>query len=34
LGSVFLFQSNEALGVTGMIASVVIFGIFAAFRKR
>ena len=34
LGSVFLFQSNEALGVTGMIASVIIFGIFAAFRKR
>ena len=34
LGSVFLFQSNEAFGVTGMIASVIIFGIFAAFRKR
>jgi len=34
VGSAFLFQSNEALGVTGMIASVIIFGIFAAFRKR
>jgi len=29
-----LFQTNETLGIAGMIAAVVIFGIFAAFRKR
>ena len=34
LGSTFLFQSNEIIGTTGMIASVVIMGIFTAFRKR
>ena len=34
LGSTFLFQSNEIIGITGMIASVVIMGIFTAFRKR
>ena len=34
LGSAFLFQSNEIFGMTGMIASVVIMGIFTAFRKR
>ena len=34
IGSAFLFQTNETLGIAGMIASVVIFGIFAAFRKR
>jgi len=34
VGSAFLFQTNETLGIAGMIASVAIFGIFAAFRKR
>jgi predicted unusual protein kinase regulating ubiquinone biosynthesis (AarF/ABC1/UbiB family) len=34
LGSAFLFQSNENLGIAGMIASVVIIGISALFRKR
>ena len=34
LGSAFLFQSNENLGTVGMIASVVIIGISALFRKR
>ena len=34
IGSAFLFQTNETLGIAGMIASVAIFGIFAAFRKR
>ena len=34
LGSAFLFQSNENLGIVGMIASVVIIGISALFRKR
>ena len=33
-GSAFTFQSNEIIGVTGMIASAVIMVIFAAFRKR
>jgi len=34
LGSAFLFQSNENLGIAGMIASGVIIGISALFRKR
>jgi len=34
LGSAFLFQSNETVGVFGMIASGVIIGISALFRKR
>ena len=34
IGSAFLYQTNETLGIAGMIASVAIFGIFAAFRKR
>jgi predicted unusual protein kinase regulating ubiquinone biosynthesis (AarF/ABC1/UbiB family) len=33
-GSAFTFQSNEIIGVTGMIASAVIMVIFAVFRKR
>ena len=34
LGSAFLFQSNEILGMTGMIAAGVIIGISVLFRKR
>ena len=34
LGSAFLFQSNETIGITGMIAAGVIIGISAIFRKR
>ena len=34
LGSAFLFQSNETIGITGMIASIVIITTFAIFRKR
>ena len=34
LGSAFLFQSNETVGVLGMIASGVIIGISALFRKK
>ena len=34
LGSAFIFQSNETAGVLGMIASGVIIGISALFRKR
>jgi len=33
-GSAFTFQSNETIGVIGMIASAVIMAIFAVFRKR
>ena len=33
-GSTFLFQSNETLGVAGMIASGVIIGISVIFRNR
>jgi len=33
-GSAFLFQSNETLGMIGMIASAVIMGIFVASRNR
>ena len=34
LGSAFLFQSNETLGVAGMIAAGIIIGISVIFRKR
>ena len=34
LGSAFMFQSNETVGVLGMIASGVIIGISALFKKR
>ena len=33
-GSALLFQSNETIGVIGMIASAAIMGIFAVSRKR
>ena len=33
-GSAFLFQSNETLGIIGMVASAAIMGIFAASRNR
>jgi len=33
-GSAFLFQSNETLGMIGMIASAAIMGIFVASRNR
>jgi len=33
-GSAFLFQSNETLGIIGMIASAAIMGIFVATRNR
>jgi len=33
-GSTFLFQSNETLGMIGMIASAAIMGIFVASRNR
>ena len=33
-GSAFLFQSNETLGIIGMITSAVIMVIFAASRNR
>ena len=34
IGSAFLFQSNESVGIAGMIASVAIMTIFTVFRKR
>ena len=34
LGSAFLFQSNETIGVAGMIAAGIIIGISALFRNR
>ena len=33
-GSAFLYQSNEILGIIGIIASAAIMGIFAASRNR
>jgi uncharacterized membrane protein (UPF0136 family) len=33
-GSALLFQSNETIGIIGMIASAVIMGIFVASRNR
>ena len=34
LGSAFLFQSNETVGILGMIASGIIIGISALFRNK
>ena len=34
LGSAFIFESNETVGILGMIAAGVIIGISAIFRKR
>ena len=34
IGSAFLFQSNESVGIAGMIASIAIMTIFTVFRKR
>ena len=34
LGSAFLFQSNEILGILGMIASIGIMAIFTLFRNK
>jgi predicted unusual protein kinase regulating ubiquinone biosynthesis (AarF/ABC1/UbiB family) len=33
IGSAFIYSSNEFAGITGMIGSLAIMGIFAAFRK-
>jgi uncharacterized membrane protein (UPF0136 family) len=33
-GSAFLFQSNETIGMIGMITSAAIMGIFVASRNR
>jgi hypothetical protein len=29
-----LYSSNEAIGITGMLGSLVIMGIFTIFRKK
>ncbi len=34
IGSALIYSSNEVAGISGMIGSLVIMGIFAAFRKR
>jgi len=34
LGSAILYPSNEAIGVTGLVGSLVIMGIFILFRKK
>src|SRR3989344_5378784 len=34
VGSTVLYTSNESLGITGMIGSLIIMSIFAIFRKR
>jgi len=34
VGSAFLYSSNNIIGITGMVGSLVIMGIFAIFRKR
>jgi predicted unusual protein kinase regulating ubiquinone biosynthesis (AarF/ABC1/UbiB family) len=34
IGSVFLFSSNEFVGITGMIGSIIIFGMFAKFANH
>ena len=34
IGSALLYSSNESAGIAGMIGSIVIISIFAAFRKR
>ncbi|MGQ0772528.1 MAG: ABC1 kinase family protein [Nitrososphaerota archaeon] len=34
IGSALIYSSNETAGISGMIGSLVIMGIFAVFRKR
>jgi len=34
VGSSVLYSSNEAIGITGMISSLIIMSIFAIFRKK
>lgn len=34
VGSAVLFSSNESIGITGMIGSLIIMSIFTIFRKR
>jgi predicted unusual protein kinase regulating ubiquinone biosynthesis (AarF/ABC1/UbiB family) len=34
IGSTFLYQSNESIGITGMIISIVIMSLFTIFRNR
>jgi hypothetical protein len=34
IGSSFLYTTNESIGITGMIGSLIIMSIFAIFRKR
>ena len=34
VGSSVLYSSNEAIGITGMISSLIIMGIFVIFRKK
>ena len=34
VGSGIVYSSNEAIGITGMIGSLIIMGIFTLFRKR
>ena len=33
IGSALLFPSNEIIGIGGMVASVIVIGVFAKFRK-
>jgi len=33
IGSTFIFSSNEAIGIAGMISALIIMGIFVIFRK-
>jgi hypothetical protein len=34
LGSAVLFSSNEGIGITGMMGSLIIMGIFTILRKK
>ena len=34
IGSTFLYTSNESIGITGMIGSLVVMSLFTIFRKR
>ena len=34
VGSAVLYSTNESIGITGMIGSLIIMGIFTIFRKR
>ena len=34
VGSTVLYASNESLGITGMISSLIIMSVFTIFRKR